>query len=220
MCSCDRCYPEKTVTSPPPEEQLDIQGPTGETLFDRARVWALEADALTKLQGSMDELLGHIAHAGDDRLLALLGALILENAVDRLAAAMLPGYRDIRDNSDFSFSMRTDVARAMRLVPQRLFAAVDAVRGIRNDFAHNLEFSLFSDLKPGRMSAVRDRLREFGPHLEKGRSDYQAVAQLVSNCALALLVYASHVEILNAAIRKPEFLERLAAYAQKGHTWS
>jgi hypothetical protein len=205
------------MTTPPAEEQVNIQGPASETLFHRARTWALTAGKAAELQTSLDSLLGHVASLADDRLLALLGALVLENAVDRLAGGILPGYEDIRNNSDFSFSMRTAIARSLRLAPQRLFTSVDAVRAVRNDFAHNLDLKLFSDLKPGRMVAIKDRLREFGPHFLKDRTDYQIFQQLVSLCAMALMIYTKHVEVLSKAVRDPAFLDILRTYVERGH---
>src|SRR5580658_10463995 len=90
---------------PEPEELLDITGPAGETLFWHALEHVI-AEHGPKLQGELDELWAHYRDISDERLLALVAALCAEFAIQGLLEALGPGFDKLRDDADFTFSLK------------------------------------------------------------------------------------------------------------------
>jgi len=74
--------------------------------------------------------------AGDDRSFVVLSFVVIEKYLDALLEAIAPGYYALKGNRDFKASLKTEVLRALRLVPDRILQAMDMVRKIRNEFAH------------------------------------------------------------------------------------
>ncbi|HPR41302.1 MAG TPA: hypothetical protein PK718_01990 [Candidatus Methanofastidiosa archaeon] len=83
---------------------------------------------------------------GDDRALAIMGALIVENTLDELLSKWINNYNILYKNRDFSFSMKIDLTLAMRIIPTELLTAIDNIRKIRNVFAHNLDAISFEEI--------------------------------------------------------------------------
>mgnify|MGYP001145943376 CR=1 FL=1 len=88
----------------------------------------------------------------DDRLLTLVGALCVENALDKLLGALLPDYASLSREGNrgrgISMSLKIRIVRALAIIPVKFLDCCDLVASIRNEFAHNLALSEFSDLPP------------------------------------------------------------------------
>jgi len=86
----------------------------------------------------------------DDRLLTLVGALCVESALDKLLGALLPGYASLSGEGNrgrgISMSLKIRIIRALAIIPAKFLDCCDLVTSIRNEFAHNLALSKFSDL--------------------------------------------------------------------------
>ena len=198
---------------PRPEQILNIQGPPGKSLFYLPMEWCLSAESQAKIQARIDETMGHVK-ADADRLFVLVGALLVENAVDELLAAIMPGYKSLRDKRDVTFSVRIELARALRLCPSRLFDHADLVRRFRNDFTHNLSVDTFAKLAPGRVQSIRDGLSEFNPHEVSGKSDAEVFKTFVIFLVVALQVCGIHVSRLNEFIRSKELFPVLKPFCE------
>ena len=94
------------------------------------------------------EIAKHFHMLDDDRLIALIGALIVENAVEAyLSAAMLGYKKELSGSKDFFFSWKIAVAKSLRFCPTKILTCADVIRQIRNEFAHNLGIKDFVELK-------------------------------------------------------------------------
>lgn len=198
---------------PKPEEIINIEGPSGESVFRRLISWCVQPEASGKFQQRIDEILGRVEELDDDRLLVLVGALIVENAVDELLAAIMPGYASLQDKRDFSFSTRIEVARALRLIPSRILNCADFIRSLRNDFVHDLSVEKLDALEPSRIQSMRDRLSSF--IAEMVEAEAEAFRKLVLWTAVALYGYTMHVSRLNDFIRSDELGESLKAFLER-----
>ncbi len=195
--------------APSPESILNFEGPKGESLFRRLLVWCLPAELQLTIQKEMDEVFSHLG-SEDDRAVALVGALVVEDGVNRLVAAHAPGYNALAAKRDFSLSMRIELARALRLCPSSLLGAADTVRNIRNEFAHKLELTAFDGCKTQYLQAAKDHLKQIQPTMVVGKSDREVFRNLVTMVYLALRGYTFHVARLNQYIREePSFWEAL-----------
>ena len=194
--------------------KLDASGPPGHSLFSNFKAWCLREISVDEIQVELDEEIKHVAQYDDERLLVLLGALVVENALDHLLGQFILDYRGLRDNRDFTFSMRIELARAARLIPSKVLGAADTVRQIRNDLVHNLSITSLVQLSPSRTDAMRGRLQEFRVPIEAGEELPQLYSYLVSATTIALRLYAKHVETFNSFIRTDEFSSQLQRYAE------
>ena len=78
---------------PDPEEIINLEGPPGESLFRRFVSWCLPSEASKAFQHKIDAgIMAHVSELDDDRLLVLVGALVIENAIDELLA-LVPDFR-------------------------------------------------------------------------------------------------------------------------------
>jgi hypothetical protein len=124
----------------------NIEGTRGDSLFYEPLGWTQQED-LKLISGHYKEYENLVMRYGEDRLLALVGSLSLEEALDHLFAAYIPNYECLSENRDFTLSMKIDLGRSLRLIPKHLLDAADLVRKIRNEFAHALEMKSLKSLK-------------------------------------------------------------------------
>lgn len=186
-----------------PNDFLNFEGPENETLFTKLLIWCLPTEWFQTVQREIDAAFSQLSEI-DDRSLAVVGALILENAVDELLDAHIPSYKNIQDNANFSFSMKINLARSLRLCPTRLFRAIDAVRQIRNDFAHSLSISSFLECKPEHIRSVKGHLQQINPGLANVELSSEQFKNLVSLVFLSLRGYRHHVHRLNEFVRNSD----------------
>jgi hypothetical protein len=94
----------------------------------------------------MEEILSHTKDVNDHRMLSLLTALLVENRVEHILSEMLPNFKTLLDNTDFTFSMKIRLLEAFNIIPIQLIRSADIIRKIRNKFAHDLTIMKFEDL--------------------------------------------------------------------------
>jgi hypothetical protein len=196
-----------------PEKIINVEGPAGKSIFHRFMSWCLPKDVEHKFQHKIDnEIFAPVSALNDDRLLVLVGALVVENTLDELLAAIMPGYKTLRDKRDFTFSMRIEIARALQLIPTRILNCADFIRVLRNDFVHDLSVKGFDDLEQSKIQALHDRLSGFTP--KKFDKMAESFRMLVSHTAIALYGYAIHVSRLNDFMRSAKFSESFKTYIE------
>jgi hypothetical protein len=115
-----------------------FNGVPGQTLFDHPFMGRFRADpppaSFQKTHG-----------IDDDRLLAIVAALVVEEKLDHLLRLFLPGYHKLQ-SEQFGFAMKIRLLEALKLIPFRFTSAADCIRLIRNEFAHDLEKRRFEQL--------------------------------------------------------------------------
>src|SRR4051794_10765327 len=77
---------------------------------------------------TLEEALEHLEKTEDERALVIVGALLLERAIDELLSAYIPGYEELSVDRDFSFSMKIKIAKAVNICPLELLKGADVVR--------------------------------------------------------------------------------------------
>src|SRR5260370_23667300 len=71
----------------------------------------------------LPELLLKIQGMHDDRLLGIIGALIVEERLDALLKSFLPRYRRLQEADEFTFAIRISLAEALGLIPPEILRA-------------------------------------------------------------------------------------------------
>lgn len=181
-------------------------GTEGETIFIEPYVNLLDFEG----QDESRQIFHRLGAYKDDRSMALISALVCEAYIDQTLSAIMPGYvSNIKKDSNFSFSMKTKVLRALEIVPRHLTKAADLVREVRNKFAHNLELDLLEHIE----SKILDRLVSFASQRNASYvdlNDCRSTYDFAVTCATSgLASYLVNVRDLNSQVRQPEFEETL-----------
>lgn len=113
-----------------PNEAGIVAGQKGDSVF---------AEPFIDYHLSINELpafMRRVYATGDDRSFVVFSFVVIEKYLDTLLEAIAPGYKVLKDNRDFTVSLKTEVLKALRLIPSRILQAIDMARKIRNEFAH------------------------------------------------------------------------------------
>ncbi len=192
-----------------------VEGPKHGSLFHGLYDWVWARFHEADLNSKTQELLNEYACLQDDRLLALVGGLCVEKAIDDLLANFIPGYRKLRDKHDFTFSLKIALARSMRLIPSRFFTYCDLIRQIRNEFAHHLEYRSLSQLKPVIVSKLPIYLRHFSDMDLDEENHTGLFKDLLVNCIAVLYLYGIEVVELRKYMETDEFLRSLNEHVSR-----
>src|SRR5215207_965933 len=98
-----------------------ISGHKGEALFTEPLMRFFRHDPLPELFSKTEQL-------QDDRLLAIVTALIVEDRLDVALKSFLPRYTRLEAGADFSFSMKIALAESLALIPTRILSAATVLR--------------------------------------------------------------------------------------------
>jgi hypothetical protein len=184
-----------------------FSGQEGESLFHEPLLRFFRHNPLP-------DLFSKTAGLTDDRLLAIVTALVVEQGVDVLLGSFLPGYKHLAEERDFTISLKIGLAKALGFIPPRILRAATMIRKIRNEFAHDLDIGSFAQLKE---DLIRDltRLRiEIYRHSGADQTkpepslveEYSAIAFF---CIAGLDAYRENLAYLRSKIQTPKFIASL-----------
>lgn len=199
---------------PNPEEILNFEGAAHETLFWHLKSWLI-VDKENDLQKRLDELWEHYKNINDQRLLALVGALCMETALDALLERFMSDYDNFKKDMDVTFSLKIKIAKGLHLIPQKILNSCDLIRRIRNEFAHDLNLSEFSSLPKNRLDKLGPYVRAFDI---KGRNSREWVAlyrDLVGFTALGLIAYSYQIKAFRDYLETDDFRYHFKAYIEQ-----
>lgn len=204
-----------TNAPPPDDEQLNIQGPAGESIFCHTKVFLVE-DSLPKIQGDLDSTWVHYRDLDDDRLLVLVAALCIEGGLDDLLLAIAPGVDSASKDRTFSFSVKVKMAKALRLIPERILRDVELIGALRNQFAHRLDHRRFDDLpKAGSIKGLLPAVRQY-VQKPKNAADLRSLfKELTGLVLMALRVYVEQTRHLRRFMESPEGMQELRKWVAR-----
>lgn len=199
---------------PKPEEILNIDGAANETLFWHLKSWLI-ADKEHDLQKRLDELWKQYKDIDDQRLLALVGALCVETALDALLQRFISDYDSLKEDSDVTFSLKIKIAKALHLIPQKILNSCDLIRRIRNDFVHDLNLSEFTYLPKKRLDKLGPYVREFKTKERNSRDWVVLYRALVGFTNTGLVAYSYQIEALRDYMGTCDFQRHFKAYMKQ-----
>jgi hypothetical protein len=191
-----------------PEPELDICGEHGKSLFHRPFFYVFEGQK--NLQTKIDSYFEKCESTNDHRAIALIGALIIEEELDKFLSSWLIGYKDLEDKSVMTFSFKVDLAKSSKLIPNRILNSIEPIRKIRNIFAHDIEidsFEIAKKYKKEPFDQLYDKFKTFTEFNEK--DDLNAFKYLVIFITLSLIVYTEHVTKIMEYIWIPDNLNNI-----------
>jgi hypothetical protein len=184
-----------------------VDGPARESLFAQPALLHFGHNPLPDLFKKTEGL-------EDDRLLAIVTALVVEDRLDTLLAAFLPRYNRLTDAEDCTFAVKIALLEATAFIPTKIVGGATVIRRIRNEFAHNLAISRFDDMRDSLRNDLRNRrvtfYIDFGPDEARPkatlREEYSALA---FGCIVGLDAYATNLSHLRHRIEDPAFTKAL-----------
>lgn len=195
------------------KKMIKFSGPKKESIFHCYIAEFLSTEASQEFQEKVDGIMSKVMSIKNDRLLVLLGALIIENSLDEFLSTIIFKYKTLRDNRDFTFSMKILLAKSFRYIPNFIFNSVDCVRVMRNDFIHDLSIDSFEKMAPEKLQSMKQHLSNFVS--EKYPSNDSMFRNLVLYTSLALFGYSSHVLKLSSFLRSKDFMKSLVDHIEK-----
>jgi hypothetical protein len=194
---------------------FNFTGPAGETVFHDRVDACLTPAAVQEIRDQVIADMDHFPHVPDHRVLILVGGLLVENALDQLLAAIIPGYSALQENKDFSFSMKIALGRSLRLCPSRLFGAADTVRRIRNEIAHNLATTTFDQISADLRNSMRGHVQQFDNEQNLEIPHHEMYFICCSQITTAFRFYTRHLSRLNVFLRSPALMPAFTAFCQE-----
>ena len=125
---------------------LNIEGSKGESLFYRP-VERFTVPDLENIKRQFIRYKEFIEQTKEERLLSIVAALSVEEALDLFLGTYILKYQDeLEKNRDFTFFLKIHLVRSLCLVPEHIPRGADIIREIRNEFAHNLDIENLDSL--------------------------------------------------------------------------
>lgn len=170
-------------------------------------------------EDELPSLFQKVSGLDDDRLIAIVTALLVEGRIDRLLGTFLPRYSRLTEATDFTFSMKINLLESLALIPPTITKAAHCLRKIRNEFAHDLDKINLENL-PNKiinpLKTLRDEIYRGKEAPHPGERPLKEVfRQVTFFCTVGLDAYVVNVCRLRSEIDKPDFVEHLAGLVEK-----
>ncbi len=199
-----------------------IEGLPGESLFCHAMMdWTR--------YNELPELFRKVEGMNDERLLAIVTALIVENRLDHMLPFFLPRYSKLKGMAEFTFSMKIRLLQALNFIPPLIPAAAHCIREIRNEFAHQLSKTQLSEIDPKVLSKLNGIYQSAyagvsfvggDPVRPEDKTLKETFRRVTFFCVVGLNSYAVNLRILREHISKPGLVEALGEEAvRKSMEW-
>jgi len=197
------------------EELINFEGEKDATLFYRVLKDAFVNDLAEEINNKMEQYTKNYESAGDDRAIAIIGALIIENELDYLLATWIKDYARIKNKREMTLSFKTELAISLKLIPTKILNAIEPIRKIRNIFAHDLDITSFNaarQTKPEDFELLYTKIHTLINWTTDGSNtedDKKTFKQLVFLASLALRLYSKHLDIVQKYITIDENLTKI-----------
>ena len=175
------------------ENPINIVGEQGKSLFYFANLNIVSYKKIQKeIQNNLNDYLKRYDKIKDDRALAIIGALCIENELDKFLSIWLMDYKSIKH---LTFNRKIELAIATKLMPKWILQAIEPIREIRNIFAHNLKVNNFKEAKKIKASSFKnmnDCIEKF--YTWKDNNDSKTFRQLLFFILLSIDTYSKHIK--------------------------
>ena len=176
----------------------------GQSLFIKPFFEILRENKLPELFQKVDGL-------DDQRLLAIVTALLVENRVDAMLNLIFPRYKMLLDRQEYTFSMKLTTLEALRYLPASILKASHAIRKVRNEFAHNMDLVRFDDLDNKIKEVMMSSWRQtYGQVHKDPPNDLHTIFKNISFFSVCGLdTYMTNVSAFHSKVYDHEFIDKL-----------
>jgi hypothetical protein len=187
---------------------INIEGKKGESLFDHPIKWFVERD-IKLISEQFERYKKFVEEAKEERLLALIGALSIEEALDLFLGAYIPNYSRIEDERDFTLYLKIQLAYSLKVIPSHILDAAALINNVRNKFSHELKIDRFDSLDNGTKENLRQKHGTFVSNDKTSHAVKDTFIFVVEFVIIALGVYASQVQSAKEYIYSDDFGKEL-----------
>jgi hypothetical protein len=193
---------------------LNFDCPKGDAVFHTSfhDAFNVNPSELKNVSNEVMDLILNLHMLDDDRLIALVGELIVENTVENYLCASGKGYEREFSKSNFSLKLRS--AKSLNLSPSKIFDCVEVIRLIRNDFAHNLDIKNFDSIRTDLIKELDKALFSINHPMTEEKDLRSKFVMLTFDTAAALTIYTKDVRLLNSFLRSDSFQKSLLDYSK------
>lgn len=148
------------------------------------------------------------AYIKDERLHAIVSALVVETMIDRMLSLLLPKYEKLVEGGDFTFSSRIKLLSAFEMIPNNIITCADCVRSVRNEFAHNLEKTTFNDLK----KKLKNKLSGIHSNIFKKENSnlFECFKGILFFFSHGIYAYMTNLSVFTNKTRNKNFIEDIS----------
>ena len=188
---------------------INIEGKKSESLFRRPVIWFIQED-FKHIKEQYEGYQKLIEGAKEERLLALIGALSMEEALDLFLAAYIPDYHRLEKQRDFTLFIKIELARSLRIIPAHILDAAALINSVRNKFAHDLKIDCFDSLDSGTQDNLKQKHGVFFPdNTNVSLTVKDMFIHIVEALIVGLGIYASHLRTAKEYIYSADFSQQL-----------
>jgi hypothetical protein len=200
---------ERVISRNEMKPRLNINGTKGESLLYHPVIWVIEKD-FNRIREQNERHNELMRRAGEERLLAIVSALLMEEALDLLLGAYILNYSTLQRQRDFTLSLKIELARSLCVIPKRIIDAAALINSVRNKFAHQIELDSFDSLDVGTCANLKGKCKIFYPDDEvNGKTVKELFTKVVFGVITALAIYAPHLRDIKEYIFSEAFVKEL-----------
>lgn len=122
--------------------------------------------SLEEVNAFIPELTSNMNNLGN-RNFVINSAIIIEFLINNLLRILLPKYKDLDENLNFTFSLKIELLKSFNIISPNLIMRANIIREIRNKYAHNIEFDSITSLKQKDQSKISASYYSFNKDLSK-----------------------------------------------------
>lgn len=198
--------------------EINLDGKKGESLFYHPffmEILATDENAKSLID-QYRYIIDRYHKIEDERLMAIIGYLIVEEALDTFLSAWLEDYNKI--SNGLSFYRKESLAVSLKLIPKKILEAIEPVRLIRNYFAHDKDADWFKQLREkkdgkdkidGMYAAIKTFNKFPFDEMPDSNKDFITFKELCFYIAFALNIYSKHLIVVRDYIWKEKNLDKI-----------
>ena len=188
---------------------INIEGKKGESLFRRPIIWFIQKE-FERIKEQYESYQKLIEGAKEERLLVLISALSMEEALDLFLAAYIPDYHRLEKQRDFTLFIKIELARSLRIIPVHILDAAALINSVRNKFAHDLKIDCFDSLNSGTQYNLKQKHGVvFSDSTNTSPKIKVTFISIVEAVIVGLGIYSSHLRVAKEYIYSDDFAQRL-----------
>lgn len=190
----------------------NLDGEKGESLLHRIESNVVKSDEFGRLiEEKYVTIIDRYNDVENDRELAIIGCLVVENELDDFLSIWIPGYNKFKKDRDLTFKLKIELAKALKLIPSHVINSIHPIRKIRNIFAHHLDIDLFKQAR----DAFPDDFKKFDniagsfANIHDGYDDFNKFKYMFFAISLALNSYSKQLQVVKDYLQDDSNLNKI-----------
>ncbi len=189
-----------------------LNGKKGQSLLHTIEPNVIRSEEFGKsFENKYKTIVNRYSDVKDDRLLALIGHLIVENELDNFLSIWIPKYNNLKKERDFTFNLKIELAKSLRLIPIHILNSIHPIRKIRNIFAHDLNIDKFKQARkksPKDFEKFDNMTKSFAD-IPDEYNDFIKFKYMFLAISMILSAYSEQLKIVRDYITNDENLNKI-----------